>query len=238
MREVGATMDFSTALAIGMEMGSYLSQLGFNVDFAPVADVLTNPENTVVRDRSFGSDPDLVAVYANAIVDGLHEYGVAATMKHFPGHGSTTEDSHAGYACSWQTEDELFSCDLIPFQAGIDHNVDLIMAGHISLPNVTGDMLPASLSGTVITTLLREKMHYDGVVITDALNMGAITDHYNSAEAAVLAIQAGCDLLLMPADWRAARDGLRKAVEEGVITEERIDESVRRIIELKNAFFA
>jgi beta-N-acetylhexosaminidase len=225
--------DPAYAYEIGCKIGAYLSDLGFNVDFAPVADVLTNPDNTVVRERSFGSDPDQVATLVASVVKGLRENGIAATLKHFPGHGSTSEDSHAEYACSYQTEEELFRSDLVPFLAGIREGAELIMAGHISLPNVTGDLIPASLNRLVLTSILREKMHYDGIVITDALNMGAITEHYDSADAAVMAVQAGCDLLLMPADFHAARSGIRSAVENGVISEERIDESVRRVITLR-----
>lgn len=225
--------DPAYAYEIGCKIGAYLSDLGFNVDFAPVADVLTNPENAVVRERSFGSDPDQVAALVASVVRGLRENGIAATLKHFPGHGSTSEDSHAEYACSYQTEEELFRSDLVPFLAGVREGAELIMAGHISLPNLTGDLIPASLNRLVLTSILREKMHYDGIVITDALNMGAITEHYDSADAAVMAVQAGCDLLLMPADFHAARSGIRSAVENGVISEERIDESVRRVITLR-----
>lgn len=217
----------------GAEMGRYLSLLGFNVDFAPVADTLTNSGNQVVRDRSFGSDPYKVASMSVAVMEGLHENNVAATFKHFPGHGSTAEDTHAGAGVSYQTMDDLLSCDLIPFQAGVDNGTDLIMVGHISLPEVTGDNTPATLSYPVITGILRDTMGYDGLVITDALQMGAITQSYSSADAAVRAVKAGNDLLLYPADFSSAFYGVLDAVQTGDISEERIDESVRRIVRKK-----
>ncbi len=217
----------------GAEMGRYLSLLGFNVDFAPVADTLTNSGNQVVQDRSFGADPYKVASMSVAVMEGLHEYNVAATFKHFPGHGSTAEDTHAGAGVSYQTMDDLLSCDLIPFQAGVDNGTDLIMVGHISLPEVTGDNTPATLSYPVITGILRDTMGYDGLVITDALQMGAITQSYSSADAAVRAVKAGNDLLLYPADFSSAFYGVLDAVQTGDISEERIDESVRRIVRKK-----
>lgn len=233
MQYIGSTGDVSAAYAIGIQMGQYLSELGFNTDFAPVADVLTNPENNVVRDRSFGSDPELVSDMAVSFMNGLREYRVIPTLKHFPGHGSTSEDSHEEYAISYQTLDELMSEDLAPYIKCISIGTEMIMAGHISLPNVTGNMMPASMNPEIINGLLRDKLGYDGVVITDALNMGAITEHYDSADAAVAAIAAGCDILLMPSDWYSAYDGVLMAVENGALEEERIDESVRRIIALK-----
>ena len=235
MRQVGESKDYSEAYRLGSQMGSYLSDLGFNVDFAPVADVLTNPENTVVRDRSFGSDPKNVSKMVVEVMRGLSANGVIPTLKHFPGHGSTGEDSHEGYAISYETMDELFENDLVPFMEGISNGARIIMAGHISLPDAVGSMVPASLNYTVLTELLRKQLGYDGLIITDALNMGAITEHYDSSEAAVKALQAGCDMLLMPSDWYSARQGVRSALEEGTLSEERIDESLYRIISLKQS---
>jgi len=203
------------------------------VDLAPVADTLTDGNNQVVADRSFGWDPQLNAAMCTAVMEGLHEYGVASTFKHFPGHGSTSADSHAGYAVSYQTVEELSACDLIPFQAGVDHGTELIMTGHISLPNVTGDDTPATLSRMIVTGILREQMGYKGLIITDALEMGAITQNYSSAEAAVRAVEAGNDLILAPADLDQAYRGVLDAVESGRISEERINESLRRIIRFK-----
>ena len=233
MSFVGALGDTKFAYSLGEKMGRYLYDLGFNIDFAPVADTMTNPKNKIVMDRSFGSDPQLTASMAVCVMHGLQQYHVGSVFKHFPGHGSTTEDSHLGFARSFQTEEDLFACDLIPFKAGIDNGVDMIMTGHISLPKVTGDMTPASLSYDVITGILRKKMGYDGLVITDAMIMGAITQKYTSAESAILAVEAGNDLILIPESFKASFEGLLDAVKSGRISEDRIDESVRRILRWK-----
>lgn len=223
------------AYEIGTQMGTYLSGLGFNLDFAPVADVWSNPENTVVRKRSFGSDPGQVSELALAVSQGLMEQDVLSCFKHFPGHGATAGDTHAGYAYTDKTLEELKECELIPFAEGIRKEVPLIMVGHISLPQVTGDDTPASLSYSVITELLREDMGYDGLVVTDALNMGAIVQQYSSAQAAVMTLQAGADLILMPKDFLAAYEGVLQAVEDGTLSEERIDRSLERILRVKLA---
>lgn len=233
MSEIGQAEDADRAEEVGEILGSYLSNLGFNVDFAPVADVLSQSKNTVVKVRSFGSDPEIVSQCSQAVAKGLESQGVYATYKHFPGHGATEGDTHAGYAYTTKTLEELKNCELIPFQEGIDQGISFIMAGHISLPNVIGDDTPASLSKVMIQEILREQMHYDGLVVTDALNMGAVSSQYSSEQAAVKAIQAGADLLLMPADFHQAYKGVLLAVEQGEITEERIDESLRRILNVK-----
>lgn len=233
MSAIGMTGDVKAAYDAGGKIGNYLHELGFNVDFAPVADVLSNEKNTVVGRRSFGSDPDLVADMSMAVCEGLREHGVYAVLKHFPGHGATEEDSHQGYAYTEKSLEELQENELIPFQRGIDSNVSFIMAGHISLPNVTGDDTPASLSEIMIGQILREKMGYDGIVVTDAMNMGAVAQHFSASEAAVRALFAGADLILMPQDFKAAYQGVLEAVKRGDLSEERIDESVRRILDVK-----
>lgn len=225
--------DLQTIENAGNTIGSYLADLGFNVNFAPDADVLTNVENQVIGDRSFGSDPEKVAKMAWAFSQGLHRNHVLASYKHFPGHGETSEDSHTGYAFSYKTIEELWEAELIPFQSGSDKDVDFIMAGHISLPNVTGSSIPASMSKSLITDLLRKEMGYSGIIITDAMNMGAIADHYTSGEGSIAAIQAGCDMILMPMDFHEAHTAVVDAVMEGQISESRIDESVRRILQKK-----
>ena len=206
---------------------------GFNLDFAPVADVWSNPENTVVKRRSFGSDAAIVSNLALALSDGLTSQGVCSTFKHFPGHGATAGDTHEGYAYTSKTLEELRACELVPFQAAVDAGADFIMAGHISLPEILGDSTPASLSSEMLTGVLREEMGYDGIIVTDALNMGAVVQHYTSAEAAVKALQAGADLLLMPENFEEAYQGVLAAAEEGRISQERIDASVRKILEVK-----
>ena len=233
MADIGATGDTGKAYAAGETISAYLAELGFNVDFAPVADVWDNPANTVVRYRAFGTDPQLVADMSVSLLDGLRKNHVLGAMKHFPGHGATEADTHAGCAYTDKTLEELWDCELVPFQAGIAQDVDFIMVGHISLPQVTGDNTPASLSRVIVTDILREKMKYDGLVITDALNMGAVTQNHSSSEAAVKALEAGVDILLMPKDFQTAYQGVLEAVRSGVLSEARIDESVRRVLRVK-----
>ena len=233
MSEVGAGGDTQEAYETGSTIGAYLKDLGFNMDAAPDADVLTNPANEVVKYRSFGSDPELVSRMAAAELKGLNDQGIIGMYKHFPGHGGTTADSHEGYVYVEENLEELKSGALVPFQDGADNGLRVIMVSHIACPEVTGDNTPATLSRQLVTDLLREDMGFDGLVITDALNMGAITEQYSSGEAAVAALNAGVDMLLMPAGFQAAYDGVMAALENGELTEERIDESVRRILEIK-----
>lgn len=233
MSEVGAGGDTQEAYETGSTIGAYLKDLGFNMDAAPDADVLTNPANEVVKYRSFGSDPELVSRMAAAELKGLNDQGIIGMYKHFPGHGGTTADSHEGYVYVEENLEELKRGALVPFQDGADNGLRVIMVSHIACPEVTGDNTPATLSRQLVTDLLREDMGFDGLVITDALNMGAITEQYSSGEAAVAALNAGVDMLLMPADFQAAYDGVMAALENGELTEERIDESVRRILEIK-----
>ena len=230
MRDVS---DVQEALEIGRTMGTYLRELGFNVDFAPVADVLSNPDNQVVRRRSFGADPQKVAELAMAVGEGLMEQGVFAVYKHFPGHGSTAGDSHYGYAYTDKTLQQLESCDLLPFQLVIENGAAFVMVGHIALPQVTGEDVPASMSHTIITELLREQMGYRGIVITDSLAMGAVTQHYAPGEAAVQTILAGSDLILVPQDFQQAYDAVLEAVRNGTISQERLEQSLMRILYVK-----
>lgn len=233
MSEIGASGDTERARQAGETIGTYLSELGFNLDFAPDADVWSNPANEIVRYRSFGTDPKRVSEMSMAVLDGLMSKSVTGVIKHFPGHGATEGDTHEGYAYTNKTWGELEICELIPFQTGIEQEVPMIMVGHISLPNVTGDETPASLSHEIVTKRLREQMGYDGVVVTDAMNMGAVAENYEPAEAAVKALQAGVDLILMPEDFRAAYQGVMDAVEDGTLSKKRIDRSLRRILRLK-----
>lgn len=233
MSAVGATGDAQNAYNAGSVIGTYLAELGFNVDFAPVADVLTNEENTVMKERSFGSDSALVADMVASELQGLLSQGVYGTAKHFPGHGGTAEDSHEGAATTEKTLDELRTSELVPFQRAVDADVPFVMVGHISAPNVTGENTPASLSKMLVTDVLRNEMGYQGVVITDAMNMKAITEGYEPDQAAVMAVNAGADMLLMPEDYETAYNGLLAAVNDGTVSETRINEAVSRIIRLK-----
>ena len=216
------------------QIGQYLKEYGFNVDFAPVADVITEPENNVIGDRSFGDDAALVSKLSADYAGGLHNNDILACYKHFPGHGSTKSDSHDGYASSERTIEELRSTDLIPFIGGIENGTDFIMVGHISFPNIPEtNNLPATLSPYMVTELLRNELGYDGIIITDALNMGAINNDYDGADASVLAFEAGCDMLMMPADFETAYSAVLDKIKTGGIPEERLNESVYRIIRAK-----
>ncbi|MBQ7560605.1 MAG: hypothetical protein IJS99_02055, partial [Synergistaceae bacterium] len=220
-------------LKASLIIGKYLKEYGFNYNFAPVADVNTNPQNIVIGDRAFGNDPDFAAKNVSEYLDGLHAHCIAGSIKHFPGHGDTTNDTHAGQVIIYKTWPELLKCEIIPFKANLN-KADSVMTAHINLPNVTRENLPASLSHELITGKLRNELKYNGVIITDALMMGAIKDNYSSENAAVMAIKAGCDILLMPYDYIAAFEGVVKAVKSGQISEERINQSVRRILIMKH----
>lgn len=213
-------------------IGAYLHDYGFNMDFAPVADINTNPKNIVIGDRAFGNNPELVSRMVSDYLDGLHSQGITGSIKHFPGHGDTTDDTHSGYVAVNKTWDELRKAELIPFMENLG-KADTVMIAHITMKKVTNDNLPASLSRELVAGKLRGELGYNGVVIVDALMMGAITQHYSSAEAAVMALEAGCDILLMPYDYREAFEGVIEAVKSGRLTEKRIDESVQRIMKLK-----
>ena len=223
------------ALETGQYIGKYLSDLGFNVDFAPDADVLTAPGSKIIGDRSFGDDPGKVTEYAAAVSDGLHEYGILSCFKHFPGHGAVEADTHEGLAYTDKSLEDLMSCEIIPFAKAEELGVDMVMAAHISVPAVLGDDTPCSLSEYMLTTVLKEQLGFNGLVITDALNMGAITKDLAEGEAAVKAVKAGVDILLMPPDLDSAVGAIEAAVKNGEISEERIDESVKKIIAKKKS---
>ena len=226
--------DYVAAYAAGAAIASYLKEYGFNLDFAPVADVLTNPDNTVIGDRSFGSDPALVSQMVAAAVRGFQENGVNACIKHFPGHGDTAGDSHDGQVETDRTLEEMQMAEFLPFTAGIEAGVDMVMVGHISAPGLTdGDKVPASMNEKIITGVLREQLGYNGVVITDAMNMSAITQYYAADEAAVKALKAGADMILMPEDFTTAYNGVIAAVQDGTIAEERVNDSLKRIFRVK-----
>lgn len=233
MRTIGDSGDLTKAYDAGDTLGSYLSELGFNLDYAPDADVITNPANTVIGDRSFGTDPQCVSDMMLQVADGLWAHQVVPCVKHFPGHGSTEGDTHEGLAYTNKTLEELKESELVPFQTAVDHDLPMIMVSHISVPNILGDNTPSSLSYEMVTGLLREQMGYDGIIITDGMGMGAIADHYESGEAAVLAVQAGCDMLLLTNDFEVAYQAVLSEVENGTISEQQINDSVERILRVK-----
>ena len=233
MSDIGATGDAQNAYNAGVTIGTYLKQLGFNVDYAPVADVLTNPDSTVIGTRSFGSDASVVADMVTKELEGLSSQGVFGVVKHFPGHGGVSGDSHDGAVTLDKSLEELMQTEFVPFQKAVENSVSFVMVGHISVPQVVGDNTPASLSQMMVSNVLREQLGYQGIVITDAMNMGAITGNYTADQAAVMAVNAGVDMILMPQDYETAYNGLLQAVQDGTITEDRINESVTRIVKVK-----
>lgn len=231
---VGASADPADALEMGQTIGGYLAEFGVNMDLAPVADVNTNPNNPIIGKRAFSGDPQTVRAMAAAMAEGLRQKGIIPTYKHFPGHGDTAQDSHAEVAVSNKTLAELRSCEWLPYQ---DLSPEIcVMVAHVALPQVTGNMTPATLSPEIIQGYLRQELGFTGVVITDGMEMRAITRHYTDGEAAVLAILAGCDIILQPKDFPAAYEGVLAAVADGRIPESRIDESLYRILTLKQTY--
>ena len=232
-RDEGEETANNNAFTIGFD----ISELGFNLDFAPVADTWSNSVNTVIGDRAYSTDYEEAATLVAAAVRGFNDSGVVCCLKHFPGHGDTAEDSHKSAAYLRKTLEESRNTDFLPFKSGIDAGAGMVMVGHLYLSDEDivneADKVPASLNSKVIDYELRQVMGYDGVVITDALNMGAISNYYTSGDAVKLSIKAGADIMLMPEDFKSAVAALEEAVESGEIPETRIDESVRRILTLK-----
>ena len=234
MSDIGATGDANKAYEAGNTIGKYLNELGFNLDFAPVADVLTNAENQSLKLRSFGSDANLVSDMCVSFAKALNENKIIACYKHFPGLGAAKEDTHQGMAVIDKKLDELKATELKPFEAAVNNGAQFIMVGHVTLPNVTKEDVPASLSSEVID-ILRKDYSYDGIVLTDSLSMKAVTDKYGADTSAVMAFKAGADMILLPADFQKAYTGLLNAVNNGEISEERLNQSVKRILKIKLA---
>ena len=234
MATIGASGDASQAKEAGAALGSYLSEIGFNLDFAPVADA-ADAEVSVLGDRVFGSDAQIVSEMVANAVEGIEGAGVSSCLKHFPGIGDAEGDLHESRVETAKTLDEMRNYEFVPFKAGIDAGADFVMVSHIIASAVDEEALPSSLSKVVITDILREELGFQGIIITDALDMSAITEYYTSEEASVMAIEAGADMLLMPDDFNAAYEAVLAAVEDGTISEERIDESLERIFRLKCA---
>ena len=253
---LAATGDTSLTEESAKMLGDEIRALGFNMDFAPVSDVNSNPANPIIGVRSFSDDPELVAEHVTAFIKGMDSAKISTALKHFPGHGNVGEDSHTHLPCSDFSLEEIKACDLIPFQAGIDAGSDMIMTAHIQFPKIEKKTyvsikdgeeitLPATLSRTIITGLLREQMGYNGIVITDAMEMDAIAAHFDPLDAAVMAINADVDILLCPVelykdgevntfpDVDKYMEGLLARVEAGDIREEELDNSVYRILKLK-----
>ena len=225
-KDMGEDTAYQNALTIGTDMVSCL----FNTDFAPVADVWTNPANTVIGDRAYSDEFGQASELVAAAVRGFTESGVICCVKHFPGHGDTSTDTHEGAAVVDKSLEELRAGEFLPFEAGIEAGVDMVMVGHITITAVDDE--PATISHEVITGLLREELGWDGVVVTDSLDMGALAG-YEIGEVCVKYLEAGGDIMLGIPDLAAALTALETAVTEGRLTEQRIDESALRVLMLK-----
>ena len=230
----GANSDTGQVKDAGNIIGSYLADYGFNVDFAPVADVNISSANEL-GNRIFSSDPGVVSDMSAAFVEGLHSGGVCSTLKHFPGLGAGNGNTHYGTVVIDRSHDQLAETEFRAFGGGIQAGSDFVMVGH-QITTGSGDDAPGDFSHVVVTDWLRGELGFDGLAITDSQAMGAIANSYSSGEAAVRAIDAGIDIILMPADLRGAVSGVEEAVKNGTLSEERINESVLRILEKKQEY--
>ena len=233
MYEIGLTRDEDFAYQVGKVIGEELRVFDINMDFAPVLDIYSNPNNTVIGDRSFGTTSDIVSTMAISLASGLQDTGVISVYKHFPGHGDTLEDSHDTLPIVTKTKEELMNFELIPFIQAIENGAEAIMVGHIAVPSITKDNTPATLSKVLIQDLLKDELGFQGLVITDGLNMKSLTNLYSQEEIYINAILAGVDILLMPEFSLNTIEIIKNAVLNGEISEERIDDAVTKILTLK-----
>ena len=229
---LGATGDPTAAFQQGRVICSEMRSIGVNWLFAPVVDINNNPDNPVINIRSFGEDPKAVGDFGVALSQGVRASNCLATLKHFPGHGDTATDSHIGLSVVPIDRQRLDSLELVPFKMAVGF-VDAVMTAHVALPRITNDEIPATLNPKISTDILRNEMKFDGIITTDAMDMGAINRNFTPDKAVVMAVQAGADVILLPLDSKAAVDAVERAVRDGVIAESRIDASVRRILRAK-----
>ncbi len=230
--EIGKTNNTEISHEIGRVAGEELRVFGINMDFAPVLDIYSNPLNKVIGHRAFGTDASTVSKMAHFFGEGLKSTGVTPVYKHFPGHGDTKEDSHKDLPIINKTKEELYDQELIPFIDAIENGADAIMVGHLALPKITGSSIPATLSKEIITDLLIEELGFKGLIITDALDMGALENNFTKEEIYERAILAGNDILLMPNPLEA-NSIITKLVENGTISIDRINSSVSKILKYK-----
>ncbi len=222
-----------TAYENAYTIANDMSALGFNLDFAPVADVWSNPDNTVIGERAYSDDYAQAAELVGNAVKGFNDGGVMCTLKHFPGHGDTAEDSHYSSAYVHRTKEEIMADEMQPFRSGIEAGAEFVMVGHLIVPDIDG--VPATLSYKIATGILRDELKFEGVAITDSFEMESIADNYSVDDAVVMSVKAGMDMILQPKDMASAVNSIEQAVADGELSEDRIDESVRRILTLKES---
>lgn len=237
MWDLGKTDDAILSYNVGKVISEELQAFHINMNFAPVLDIVDNENSKFIGSRSFGSSPDNVSKMALALSKGMDDAGIIPVYKHFPGHGSTITDSHFDLPVLEKSKEELLNFDLIPFQEAINNGAQVIMIGHLATPNITNDTTPASLNKKIITDLLKNEMGYKGLVITDALNMQAITNYYSEQEIYEMAINAGVDILLMPSSCNSAINLIKDSLNKGTITIDQINNSVEKILTLKYSHF-
>ena len=233
MAAIGATGNPANAYECGNTIGAYLKKYGFDIDFAPVADVNTNPDNIIIGKRAFSDDPAVAAPMVVNYLQGLKDAGIVGCIKHFPGHGDVKTDTHYGYAQTQKTWAEMLSCEMVTFRAGINWGCQLVMTAHIGAPKVIGSDIPSTMSSVMLQNKLRGELGYRNIIVTDALEMGAITKQYTNVDAVLGCLQAGVDIVLCPKEYAEVFDAVVKAVENGTISETRLNDSVRRILMLK-----
>lgn len=232
MKYIGDTGSTARAELIGTQLGRSLKDLGFNLNFAPVSDVNTNAMNPVIGVRSFSSDPNVAASMVSAEVKGMQQH-VSATLKHFPGHGDTNTDTHSGLSTSNATYERLSQVELLPFKAGIAADVDFVMMSHINMLAISSDGKPASMSAAVVQNMLRRDLAFSKLIITDSLQMGAITQNYTPYQAGVNCLSAGVDMVLMPENIPDTVAGIKNGLEMGTYTEKALNDTVYRILKMK-----
>ncbi|WP_040676973.1 beta-N-acetylhexosaminidase [Paenibacillus sanguinis] len=237
-RKIGDAHSEELARQIGGMLGRELADFGLNMNFAPVLDVNSNPDNPVIGNRAFGTKPDIVSQMGIAVMKGIREQGVIPVVKHFPGHGDTSVDSHLGLPVVEHDLTRLRDLELIPFTRAVDEGADVVMIAHLLLPRLDSEH-PASFSQVIIHDLLRQELGFAGVVISDDMTMGAITEHYDIGEAAVQFIQAGGNIVLVGHDYDKGKQvlqAIRTAVEEGEIPPDMLNQRVYSILELKRRY--
>ena len=230
---IGRTGKTEYAVLASKVISTELKAFGFNMNMAPVADVYTNSRNPVIGNRTFSSDPHIAGKMVAAVTKAMEEENIISVLKHFPGHGDTSADTHKGDVILLHDKERLDSIEFIPFKMGIEAGADAVMTAHIKVPEVTGSDLPATMSPVLINDILRNELGFKGLVITDAMDMGAVKKYWDADEAAVNALLAGVDIILMPANISDAINGIKTALEQNTISIERIEESVRRILRVK-----
>lgn len=237
-KEIGVINNSNFSNEVGKLLGRELKTFGMNFDFAPVLDVNSNPNNPIIGNRSFGNNPKIVSKLGVETMKGIQSEGVVSVVKHFPGHGDTSTDSHLQLPIVDKTLEELQSLELIPFSKAIDNGADVVMTAHILLPEID-DSYPSTMSEAIITGLLREQLNYDGVVISDDMTMDAISNNYDIGNATVQSVKAGSDIILIAHEYKNVMDSIqaiKSAVKDGEISEESINKSVSRIIALKRKY--